>query len=103
MKDMLGRIISVDKMASKSVQEAEREQSEVGIRIEEARKKLEMKYGDEAKKRIEALQKEKKEEFERLEKDVRIKAETLMNDLENRFSEMENEWVEEIVRRAVEN
>lgn len=101
MKDMLSKIISVDRKAKESVDEAKREKENVEKRLYDKKKSLEEEYALKTQEKIDKMRKEKIEEFELSQKGVKEGYEEKKKQLEEIFDTSSDRWAEEIAQRAI--
>lgn len=103
MQDMLKKIISVDKKAKETVEEAKREQENVEKKLYETRINLKKEYDEKADEIIRDLTENTRSRFSAQEEEIREEFETRMRTLDERFSAFSAQWAEEIAKRAIEN
>ena len=102
MQDMLKKIISVDKKAKETVEEAKREKENVEKKLCKAKEAIEEEYASRAKKRIEEIREEKQAEYENGEKKIIEAFEAAKKEIEDKFSQKAEEWIAQIVKNATE-
>lgn len=101
MKDMLEKILAVDKKAKLTVDEANKERENVEKKLAEAKTQLEEKSETEVKKAIDELKAEKQKEYDAVIKVHESDCERKMAALEALYNEKCDEWVNKLVERTV--
>lgn len=101
MKDMLDKIIAVDRKAKETVDEAKRERESVEKKLFEAKKSIEEEYSVKAQEETEKMRKEKLDEFELSQKEIKAGFEEKKKLLEEKFSASSDLWAKELTKRAL--
>lgn len=101
MKDMLEKILAVDKKARLTVEEANKERENVEKKLAQAKIQLEEKSEGEAEKVISKLKAEKQKEYEAVIKVHESECESKIEKLEAIYNEKCDEWVETLIKRTV--
>lgn len=101
MKDMLEKILAVDKKAKLTVEEANKERENVEKKLAETKVQLDEKSELDAEKAISELKAEKQKEYEAVIKVHESECERKVAALEALYNEKCGEWVDMIVERTV--
>lgn len=101
MKDMLEKILAVDKKARLTVEEANRERENVEKKLAQAKIQLEEKSEGDAEKAINTLKAEKQKEYEAVIKIHESECEKQIAKLESIYNEKCDEWVKTLIERTV--
>lgn len=101
MKDMLEKILAVDKKARLTVEEANRERENVEKKLAQAKIQLEEKSEGDAQKAIDSLKAEKQKEYEAVIKVHESECEEKIAKLEAIYNEKCDEWVKMLIERTV--
>lgn len=96
MKDMLDKILAVDKKAKETVDEARREKENVEKKLSEAKKAFEEEYSEKAKELIQKMKEEKSKSFESEETVIKESFENKKKTLEEIFAASSDKWAKEI-------
>ena len=102
MQNMLKKIVSVDKKARESVEEARREREDIELKLKEASKSIQNQRQKETDKEIALIKKENERKCAEITAEYKEKLDCQMSLIEERYEKKKDEWVNEIFARVTE-